>query len=92
MEKSYILTSGGPLFNPCQSKKGSNKRSIILFNKKDKCTIAKCSGNQFYFTIYVHKNYSEMQVVVEALNLAEVVCIADNCGGKVIQGGSSDGE
>jgi len=71
---------------------GCSKCKSRSSSRRDQCAVAKSSASTFYFTIYVHKNYSELEVVAEALNLNKVVCIEDDCGGKIIQGGPTDGE
>ena len=40
-------------------------------------------SSTFYITVYAHKAFKTMEIVVEASNLASVTCVSDNCGGEV---------
>lgn len=50
---------------------------------KDKCSVDKSSVDTFYFSVYVHKAYDDLDVSVEASNLEKVTCLNDDCGGTV---------
>ena len=81
-----------PLFREsnCQECSLCKSRSST---KQDKCTVSKSREDKFFFTIYVHKDYSNMEVVVEATNLSEVICVTDEgCGGIIVSTGLDDGE
>ena len=81
-----------PLFREsnCQECSLCKSRSST---KQDKCTVSKSREDKFFFTIYVHKDYSNMEVVVEATNLSEVICVTDDgCGGTIVSTGLDDGE
>ena len=61
--------------------------------KQDKCLVAKSKEDKFFFSVYVHKDYSDLEVVVEASNLSEVVCVTEaGCGGTIVNTGLDDGE
>ena len=55
--------------------------------------MAKSKEDKFFFSVYVHKDYSDLEVVVEASNLSEVQCVTEaGCGGTIVNTGLDDGE
>lgn len=50
---------------------------------KDKCVIERAPSSTFYITVYAHKAYRSLEIVVEASNLSNITCVSNNCGGEV---------
>ena len=71
----------------------NNTISGLNCDKQDKCLVPKSQEDKFFFSVYVHKDFSDLEVVVEASNLAEVECVTEaGCGGTVVNTGLDDGE
>ena len=47
--------------------------------KKDKCSMDRTPSITFYISVYAHKSYEEMEIVVTGSNLANVTCYSGNC-------------
>ena len=97
MSGNFILFIDSVLFIPfiasdsnCEGCSLCKSRSST---KQDKCLVAKSKEDKFFFSVYVHKDYSDLEVVVEASNLSEVECVTEaGCGGTIVNTGLDDGE
>jgi len=50
---------------------------------RDKCMVDRAPSNTFYITVYAHKAYRKLELLVEGSNLQNITCMSDNCGGEV---------
>ena len=50
---------------------------------KDKCVVDRAPSSTFYITVYAHKAYKKLEVLVEGSNLQNITCMSDTCGGSV---------
>ena len=50
---------------------------------RDKCTVDRAPSNTFYITVYAHKAYRKLELLVEGSNLQNITCMSDSCGGEV---------
>jgi hypothetical protein len=50
---------------------------------KDKCMVDRAPSSTFYITVYAHKDYRKLEVLVEGSNLQNITCVSDNCGGDI---------
>ena len=48
--------------------------------KLDSCILPDTTPkSSFYISVLAHKNYRNMKLTVEALNLKNITCLSDNC-------------